>query len=433
MAETTEKYDKFNVNGSVQNSAYLEKTGYNGSSMKSTTRTCERQSSGVKLRNYRKIIEQGNNATTPFNASEELYYPMSGRAYYSVSYPLPPKPHENRLAARSMTGTEVKAPTVSKTFSQIGAYSDVQANNEALANFISKATKAQTSFQGGTFLGELRETISLLRSPVKSLRHGLNTYLGAVKERSRRIRRLPRDRRKTQLTAVLSDTWLEYSFGWVPLIHDIDDGLKTLTDAMVDDYPPRKLVVGYGKTKIPTIASVWQFGVATPPYINYRTEQSSEVLVKYYGVVTVGTNSVTSARRIGFDPYSWAPTLWELIPYSFLVDYFTNIGDIVEAASFPRSTLKWVAKTVVKEEVARAVSPNPVLLTSGTASIRGSGSASTGVYWKKRVVSRDTYTGSLVPDLEFSLPGLGRKLLNIAALLNNSRRSSRQINRYLNG
>jgi len=107
-----------------------------------------------------------------------------------------------------------------------------------------------------------------------------------------------------------------------------------------------------------------------------------------------------------------------LIPYSFLVDYFSNAGDIVYALSNPASSLAWCEKGTLEEascEVSVQGCRLPVLQTGeryfgGGMNNAASGSAS------KRYVHRGPYNGSLMPSLQLQLPGFGLKWLNMAAL-----------------
>jgi hypothetical protein len=379
-------------------------------------------------------VAQGSNATTPFVAVETVYIPKSGRAHEVFTWHIL-NPSDDVVVQKSMSGAAVFKPFGPKTaYFLANQLPQDLANNSALANFVQKARQAQTSFQGGVFLGELRETISLLRSPVKSLRQGINAYLETLKKRSRSIRRAPRARRKSQLKTILSDTWLEYSFGWIPAVADIDAGLTTITDSLVRDWPPRKLVIGFGRDRETYRNGTSIMGTNTTPFIQYANSQTTECFIKYYGMVTIGTNSLGSSRRVGFDLSNFVPTLWELTPYSFLADYFLNIQDIISAATLQRSTVLWMSKTVVCSDEMAVTSPIALIGNGNSNLSKGSFvDAQTGVCYRRKVVSRNPYYGSIVPDLEFSIPGVGKKWLNMAALLSNSRRTSKQINRYLNG
>jgi hypothetical protein len=126
---------------------------------------------------------------------------------------------------------------------------------------------------------------------------------------------------------------------------------------------------------------------------------------------------------LGFDLASWAPTAWELIPYSFLIDYFSNIGDIILGWSSLGTKFSWVNKTTVRYyEKISMTQPHPQWQKAGTdwdsGAIEILSYAPAKVVIQKRSVSRNKYEGLLIPDLDFEIPGLGSlKWLNIAALI----------------
>jgi hypothetical protein len=118
---------------------------------------------------------------------------------------------------------------------------------------------------------------------------------------------------------------------------------------------------------------------------------------------------------IGFDLSSWAPTLWELIPYSFLIDYFSNIGDVIRGWSQMGVRLAWCNRTSRKTFTKTAwSSPSGVFPAQAF-------SAAKFVCTRVRV-SRASYSGTTVPKPILEIPSLGSlKWLNIAALIANRR------------
>jgi hypothetical protein len=123
-------------------------------------------------------------------------------------------------------------------------------------------------------------------------------------------------------------------------------------------------------------------------------------------------------KALGLDPVSFFPTLWELVPYSWAIDYFTNIGDLIYGASYGGCDVLWAstgtkrfsrynAKTGVKLN-----SPAPAgwHLTQAYATVSPSE-----VVTEKAVISRAPYFGSYVPFPEFRVPGLSLKWLNLGA------------------
>jgi hypothetical protein len=51
----------------------------------------------------------------------------------------------------------------------------------------------------------------------------------------------------------------------------------------------------------------------------------------------------------GFDLRSFVPTVWELVPYSFIVDYFSNVGDCLMALGVDTSGVTGLWRTEITE------------------------------------------------------------------------------------
>lgn len=291
------------------------------------------------------------------------------------------------------------------------------ADNRALEQYVNRVRSLQTTFQGGVFLGELGRVISMVKSPAKSLRRGMDLYLGALKKRRPKVpSRVSKDTKRR----IMSDTWLEYSFGWIPLINDIEDGIKTINNSHYYRRHDLKSVRAEGTDK--TVKHIdGTLGTATPPYFEGTFQVKRERTVKYYGVVDAGSNAVTNFRRIGLDLSNFVPTAWELLPWSFLVDYFSNIGTIVSAASLAQSSLRWTMRLDIETETTEFTGWYPKLNASAHFIYKVEqyypGRSVTTV----RTINRFPFLGGLVPSLEFSIPGFGTKWLNMAALSMTSR------------
>lgn len=289
-------------------------------------------------------------------------------------------------------------------------------DNAAKIAIARKIKKINRQMQGGVFLGELIETIHMVRNPARALREGLDDYLYALKQRRRRATQSAAAR-NTILTQTLRETWLEHSFGWSPLLHDIDDGMKALADLTgPNSRAPAERV--YAERD-----GIWASGTtdeqinipgSVPPIWVHRTAVR-KYSVRYYGMVKTVPPKSSPFRHFGVSLSDFAPTVWELVPWSFLVDYFANIGDIIDCATVQRADIAWLNRgtsdtfscryvpfTTAAWKPFTYVSSSPMELTT-------------------KSVER-TAAGSLVPSLEFRLPLLGRKIANISALLPQLRR-----------
>lgn len=286
--------------------------------------------------------------------------------------------------------------------------STTKADLVALSNYYKKLKQSQTTFQGGVFLAELREAVRMIKHPAMTLRKGIDDYLKTVKKQLRKNRN-PKVRRN-----IPSNTWLEYQFGWAPLMNDIRDG-NTALEHLKRVHPlMTKKVVGFGVDETVTFTNrsfssglVW----------SWQDKDVSTCKVFYSGAVKIeASGSLTmEARLLGIGLSDFVPTVWELIPYSFLIDYFTNIGDVLSSWAFPTASVAWNQRTIVRIRSREAVGVNST--TEGfykrLAFIPGSKKAT----W--RLFERAPLPDVPVLPLTFKVPGTtSLKWLNIAALVN---------------
>jgi hypothetical protein len=296
------------------------------------------------------------------------------------------------------------------------------ADNLALGKFAQKVSLAQTAIQGGVVLGELRQTLQLIRNPALGLRRQIDDWL----ETARRIRAQRRLAAKAahlrRIASDIADSWLEVQFGWKPLLSDIEAaGLAlhryksgqsvstrrvTATETQQDDSPTQRSLQG----------EVLAFWYAHLHATEYRQ-------VTYRGAVRVEAHDPKQLdpRLIGFNPGQFLPTAWELLPYSFLVDYFSNIGGIIYGWSNLFTQLAWANRTTrqrtemdqwtsVPDEYYKVNQPGDQRYTVSMVPAR--------IVSSRTLVSRAKYTGTGVPGLAFKIPGFGSlKWLNVAALI----------------
>jgi len=203
--------------------------------------------------------------------------------------------------------------------------------NTALGNFLSNAHDAVAPFKGLTFLGELKESLKMIRHPATALRNGIASYLNSVRHRKRHFRGDMRNFSRT-----LSGTWLEYAYGWKPLLSDIESACNAYAQHEADV----QYIRSYGQANGQTNS---KGNLQTIYFANYGSYQrilayTGTQKVVFKGVVRVKPEvQVRAARNVvrlsGFGIEEFIPTAWELIPYSFVVDYFTNIGTILNSAT----------------------------------------------------------------------------------------------------
>jgi hypothetical protein len=390
-----------------------------GSSIKTQENWFDTVTFGENIKGWRELLRDGQSATTTMSGSKIVakYTPGYGRFEISKQGLLPTSFYlVEEFGSHRLTSSLPGNPS---------GLSETKANAEAMGKFLRKYREKITAFQGGVFLGELAQTLAMIRNPAKGLR-GLVDESRDVLSNIRRLG-LKNSLSRSRVTEQLADAWLELQFGWKPLLNDVDDGCKALSilntgqrlstaritaSHTVENAFPESGYTKFGDNNI----ALW------------RTASSSEnaVMVIYRGAMRVRARNPAEMRSdlLGFSPDNFAPTIWELIPYSFLIDYFSNVGDIIEGWSLLDLPLAWCNKTVRKSNTAirRSFSDpqtwnedkpfvNPPTLVSLTFS-----PAKNVTTWTS--VTRVKYEQAMVPDFTFRVPSLGSlRWLNIAALI----------------
>jgi len=373
-------------------------------------------SSGGANPRFRSQIKNGENASTNFvgNKSEILENREPSVNFSGV-----------RLSDRKPVILNGSGYTVAArpSFGVPTGISTSSADNLALGQFYTSARKAISSFNGGTFLGELRETIHMIKRPgaaLSDLVHiGMDRYANLAKRYAgKRLTRL-------ELNQALSGLYLEGVFGWLPLIADVNSAMDAY-DKLTSRGPSSLQCRGFGKETKQTSQTTGTENIYTSNFPSDFTQvTSTEAQVLYYGKVKAsiyGHGSLGNARELfGFKADEFVPTLWELMPWSFLIDYFANISEIVSATTFLNSQLAWTSKTT--RRIAYVQRAGRFRHTLGSGYQLGGG----GEYnWKtsSTQVNRIASVSPSVPGLELSLPGSSAKWANMAALLSQSQKLS---------
>lgn len=113
-----------------------------------------------------------------------------------------------------------------------------------------------------------------------------------------------------------SSLWLEMYFGFLPLMSDIESSIKVLSE------PVRN------PTRISGSARQIR-GISFTGY--YSVSGSAVDSCRYFAEVEISNPNLFLANRMGL--VNPAAIAWELVPFSFVVDWFTNVGQIIESVS----------------------------------------------------------------------------------------------------
>lgn len=199
---------------------------------------------------------------------------------------------------------------------------------------LAKARNA--SFSAPVFVGEYRETSSLIKSTAtrlyvtaRHLRRGdIRSAYHTLKlppPDSSHVKRFNR-RHSDSMREAASNEWMAIRYGWTPLLHDVDGAMESLARAVMhEDSADRR------------ISSMLL--EARREHLGVRSNTISDVPYRY-----VWTRDLWSqARGVWYvaPPKGWQPSwagldnpfevAWELLPLSFVADWFLPIGEYISA------------------------------------------------------------------------------------------------------
>jgi hypothetical protein len=371
---------------------------------------------GFKNPKWRHQVKTGQNATTRFSG---IRYRIP-RPFYSVGY----------SATYQQAGIDYTESPVSSGYAFLDTPSpqdppsDVVTNttNRCIRKFLDEWRSAQSSIEAGQDFGEIKATLESLHHPFKSLRDGITTYISKL----RKFKGKYKGRyRKTNLDKALADTYLELHFGVGPLGDDI---ASVINDA-ARQRPKQKVIkstaVGHFSGSNVSVAFQTPGYVLTP--LTQNKKSSSSYSVRYIGAISTGAvnNQISVDQSLRLLPRDWAPTAWDLLPWSWMADYFVNIGDIINSLSVRYSDLVWGCITERTQNTIEysgiLQGPLPVFGQLGLpiTNIKNFVPFSDGgncVRSVTRVERSSLGYGSLLPKVEFSLPLRLYPILNSLAI-----------------
>lgn len=307
-----------------------------------------------------------------------------------------------------------------------------QASAEAAAiSQLYKKLNAQLShLAGASSLAEFGDVLHQFGHPFKSIVDLTNRRLNRLELAARGLRGTTVFR-KIRWHEIVASTWLEYAFGLAPLISDTRKAAEALARFQFEqtsDFKRRERITGRGHsekvtytTGLTPAGSTWvqtrrSFRTTTTRKVQYICGIGSSLEADFGSIDRL-------VQLLGFKPMDWIPAAWEVVPWSWLVDYFTNVSDILDAAATSTADVKWAVKTTTDETVLEYICSPDIPATKVTmagnypwvtASISGTGG---GYKFVRKTVTRTPHVELGVPPLVFSLPGQAGQFANMAAVL----------------
>jgi len=247
-------------------------------------------------------------------------------------------------------------------------------DNQAKARFVERYRRVTGSMQSAVFVGELHKTLNQIRHPLAAFRKGMGAYVNTVEKRYRMV--LTKNGRKRasgykrevmhrELTQMLTGTYLEWKFGVKPTLMDIKGGLQAYDRIQGRVYDrteihaasswkvitPRAGPINYGNY---TLDGVGPFGPRQMGTVDMYVDRWDEGTVRYSGTVGIPIRDYNMDKSSLDDelmllPNDWLPSLWEWLPFSWAVDYFFNVQNVLDALTTNYGSILWCNKSVRQE------------------------------------------------------------------------------------
>lgn len=212
--------------------------------------------------------------------------------------------------------------------------------------------------------------------------------------------------------------WLEARYGWRPLVGEISNGVQYIQERTTEDRMNRSRA----KAEEDISASVTQLNLYTLRNIYSESARAGTRVYRGYALALGDFNKLPQVQPV--------TTAWELVPFSFVIDWFVDIGSFLQASTpIPGLDIRASGYSIKTEyEIERTW-----ISQASSSSLFAFESATQGRYWAKHEKYERTPSGVMVPrlyprlntlrtldllSLVFQIGGpivarLGRKALNL--------------------
>lgn len=304
---------------------------------------------GGPIPNWEDLLKQWSQATTELQGYELEYEHVP--AYAQVTYRVAGYPKDNTVT--------MEVYFANNAAEDGSAYDPGILNDlyrECEVAFKADAVKGLMTFEGPTWIGEILETRNMMRSPLKGLRRAFDEYYAVVKPIRDRglnlLRRTKSTKKRRRLikefNTIIGNTWLEYYLGWIPLISSANSAY----DAYVELIEDKSLFIVTARKKTnreeevaTRVTGKWQVEFTRTARLEADYSARIKGAIVSQPSVNLGSTELQYKRQIferfGITLNNFVPTMWELMPYSFIIDYFSNFGDVLAAYAFRRNALRW--------------------------------------------------------------------------------------------
>lgn len=204
-------------------------------------------------------------------------------------------------------------------------------------------------------LGEGKETIEMLYSIMKNVYNLIFRKKKFLRKQTRRLS-----------FKEITDHWMNVRYGLRPLYYEAIGLMRALHAEPPENQ--RQTFRGYSQDS----AETKSFGSLDWKGFRFKTERSTRITVRARAGVLTDIDFMGAVHAFGLSEIP--QSMWELVPMSFIVDWFANIGTVIASWS-PKPGFKflgsWVTVETEIKQTARVVEVSPYPAWSPTNDIAG--------------------------------------------------------------
>jgi hypothetical protein len=274
----------------------------------------------------------------------------------------------------------------------------------------------------GESLAEYKQAMAMIGKPLNGIRQLIGIHerraIEAIRNVERRVGKpLSRfdARDLKEANRAIASLYLEWTFGMKPLLLDIVEVTKAIQQSR--NSCATVLNASFTGDAIYSDDTVNDDTGALK--FNLRSLKKVKTTVRYkVGIDPVKVDVGPLVERLGVTPREFIPTMYAVLPYSWLLDYFTGINATVEALCSDLSFTTWTCKTVrsvcTREDTAN---PDHARASKAFGSVFVDSIGSPAVFTATLITTARSVPSSLIPAPVLRMPQTIKPWLNIAMLL----------------
>jgi len=179
-------------------------------------------------------------------------------------------------------------------------------------------------------LAELDKTISMLLHPF----NGISQLTRDLRRNGKRKKGFEKvSAGSKDFISFVSSEWLRYRYGITPLVSDVKAVMKALKKQYSALQP--KVVSSHATGNMQKTSQVTGYFLASPYRVDYGISRAHQVSVR---ATHIDKYKPDVFDDLGLTFHNVVGLAWELTHYSFVVDWFANVGDLMYA-NIPRASL----------------------------------------------------------------------------------------------